>query len=60
MRKTLALALTICLGALAVGCGDTEKPKPPAVPKSDLGSPAKPGDAAKPATPPTTTPPANK
>jgi hypothetical protein len=54
MRKTLAVALTICLGALAIGCGDTEKPKPPTVPQSDLGAPAKPGD--KPATPPTTAP----
>jgi hypothetical protein len=54
MRKTLAVALTICLGAIAIGCEEAVKPKPPEVPKSDLGAPAKPGD--KPATPPTTAP----
>ncbi len=54
MRKTLAVALTICLGAIAVGCGEGDKPKTATVPKSDLGAPAKPGD--KPATPPTTAP----
>jgi hypothetical protein len=47
MRKSLALILTVCLGALAVGCEPEVKPTKPAVPQSDLGSPAGKGDGAK-------------
>jgi hypothetical protein len=43
MRKPLAFVLTLCLGALAVGC-EGDKPAPTKVPTSDLGAPAKPGD----------------
>ncbi len=57
MRKPLALALTICVGALAIGCEDS-KPAP-AVPKTDLGAPAK-TDGAKTTPSPTTTAPAPK
>jgi hypothetical protein len=58
MQKTLALVLTVCVGALAVGCEPEKKPAPN-VPKSDLGAPAGKGDSAKPA-PTSTTPPAEK
>jgi hypothetical protein len=49
MRKPLALILTIFVGALAIGCEGDVKPKTPAVPKSDLGSPGGPkADGTKP------------
>jgi hypothetical protein len=64
MRKPLALVLTLCVGAWAVGC-EGDKPAPPKVPTSDLGAPAKPdsakSDSAKPTAPaPTTTSPDKK
>jgi hypothetical protein len=40
MRKPLALILSICVGALAVGCEQESKPAPK-VPQADLGAPAK-------------------
>jgi hypothetical protein len=66
MRKPLAIVLTLCVGALSVGCEPATKPVEPKVPKSDLGAPAKSdgakSDATKPdatkttPAPPTTTP----
>jgi hypothetical protein len=40
MKKLLASALMICMGALAVGCEGEPKPTPK-VPQSDLGEPSK-------------------
>jgi hypothetical protein len=56
MRKPLALILTVCVGALAVGCEPEKKPEPTKVPQGDLGAPAK----STTASPPSTTPPAKK
>jgi hypothetical protein len=57
MRKPLAIVLTLCVGALSVGCDPATKPAEPKVPKSDLGVPAKSdGTKTTPAPAPTTPP----
>jgi|HubBroStandDraft_2_1064218.scaffolds.fasta_scaffold1457968_2 hypothetical protein len=58
MRKPLALVLTICVGALAVGCEEAKKPETK-VPTSDLGKAGTPPKETT-TSPPTTTPPAKK
>ena len=56
MRKPLAIVLTLCMGALSVGCDPATKPAEPKVPKSALGAPAKPDGTNKPPPPAPTTP----
>jgi hypothetical protein len=58
MRKPLALVLTICVGALTVGCEEAKKPETK-VPTSDLGKAGTPPKETT-TSPPTTTPPAKK
>ena len=57
MRKPLALVLTICVGALTVGCEEAKKPETK-VPTSDLGKAGTPPKETT--TSPPTTPPAKK